>query len=181
MKSNKRALELEEAEARVAQIRYEMAAERARASAYLVQELEHYLKRLFKEVTRVRSERECVCVVFGGRNMELRVATKNGWSKEKSQILYGEVPFVTLNNNGYTCDLLRVTDIPIAHLLIFAEVFPDALHIAQHIVPAWRANPPDAIMLMTTRVIRWIAQQVGGQWPDIVAGHVVTVIEQNEK
>jgi len=173
MKS-KRALELEEAEARVTRLRSEVAVENARAFDYLKKELQYHLMHLFKQIAWVRYENEVVCVAFSNSFL-LRVAVPNGWNKEKTQLLLGDTPFITIYEN--TCDVLNAFKVPGYYVRLLGEVLPDALRIAQEVIPAWRANPPNVQLLMTTRVLYWIAKQLPGMWPDIIIGHVVDKFE----
>jgi hypothetical protein len=177
MKKTKRALELEEAEARVSRLRQEVQQEKQKTAMYLQQELPYYLKHRYKSVLDVCSNHDSISVLFTCEGVELRVAPRNGWTRKRSQILVWDAPFVTLYEDVSIGELMHEPDVPLVDLQSFANVLPDALDIAYNVVPAWRTNPPDVESLMTTRVLRWISKQVGGQWPDIVAGHVVDKIQ----
>lgn len=64
-------------------------------------------------------------------------------------------------------------------LVACAEVFGDVIALVREVVPRWfDAILPelDVESLMTSRVLRWVSKQIGGQWPDVVAGHVVDKI-----
>jgi hypothetical protein len=176
MKKTKRALELEEAEARVSRLRQEVQQEKQRADVYLQQELPYYLKHRYKSVLDVCSAHDSIRVLFTCEGVELRVAPRNGWTRKRSQILVWNAPFVTLYEDLSIGELMHVPDVPRVDLKNFADVLPDALDIAYNVIPEWRLRPPDAEALWTTRVLRWISKQIGGQWPDIVAGHVVDKI-----
>jgi hypothetical protein len=177
MKKTKRALELEEAEARVSRLRQQVEQEKRRTSVYLQQELPYYLKNRFKSVASVSSDDAGISVHFTCEGVELRVAPRNGWVRKKSQILVWDAPFVTLYEDASFGELMAEPDVPRVDLQNFASVLADALHIAYNVIPEWRLRPPDAEGLWTTRVLRWISKQIGGQWPDIVAGHVVDKIQ----
>ena len=65
-------------------------------------------------------------------------------------------------------------------LVACADVFGDAIKLVREVVPRWFdviLPELDVESLMTSRVLRWISKQIGGQWPDIVAGHVVDKIQ----
>jgi hypothetical protein len=181
MKS-KRVLDLEEAEARVSRLRMEVAEEENRSSTYLLGELHaHLLRSTSEHVSEIRIDQHGTVVLwFGaGRNTRLEVRVPNGWMKQKTQFFIGTKPVVMIHED--TCDLLPLSKLNPKHMDLLFRTLPDALRLAQEIIPRWRANPPNAVALMTTRVLRWIAGQLfGTQWSDIVAGHVVPIINHEE-
>jgi hypothetical protein len=54
-----------------------------------------------------------------------------------------------------------------------AEILPVILSLVNDIFPAWleASKELDVESLMTSRVLRWISKQIGGQWPDIITGN----------
>lgn len=177
MKKTKRALELEEAEARVNRLKKELAEETRRSSTYLQRELQQHLRRLFSSISDVTCDSSGgIRVVFDiCRLAILNVASQNGWMRETTQFSIGNLPCVLIHEE--TCEFLHMSNATKKHVELFARFLPDAVAIAQDIVPKWRKQPPNVEFLMTTRVLRWISKQVGGQWPDVVAGHVVDKIQ----
>lgn len=53
------------------------------------------------------------------------------------------------------------------------DVLPDLDRLVHVHLPAWlkASKELDVESLMTSRVLRWISKQVGGQWPDIITGN----------
>jgi hypothetical protein len=54
-----------------------------------------------------------------------------------------------------------------------AEILPVIVSLVNDVFPAWlkASKELDVESLMTSRVLRWISKQVGGQWPDIITGN----------
>jgi hypothetical protein len=56
----------------------------------------------------------------------------------------------------------RIADILLVIVSLVNDVFPAWLEASKEL---------DVESLMTSRVLRWISKQVGGQWPDIITGN----------
>jgi len=162
--SKKRAVELEKAMERVKRLKAKMVREKKLFDRYLRDELGDYLMSLFWRIVEVRftgSDKNRITVVFENR-CELRIPPPN----------VGEVPRVFVDNlycaslynseTGWYLESTTTTDAQLLHrLMTLAEVLPKARCIVDEVLPAWRANPPDAESLMTMRVLHWIAEQFG--------------------
>jgi hypothetical protein len=64
-------------------------------------------------------------------------------------------------------------------IALIADMLPVVRFLADEVFPNMHRvlKELDVESLMTSRVLRWISKQIGGQWPDIVAGHVVDKIQ----
>lgn len=166
--STKRVLELERAKERVKRLKAKIRQEEKRFASYVTGELGYHLRHLFQDVSRVS--------FFGYNNARIKVVFENGCELHIPPIGEPEVPQVFIdsvfclslyrNDGGQEtqCHLesVMLPDSRMLHrLTTLAAVLPTARHIVRVVIPEWRANPPDAERLMTTRVLHWIVKQFG--------------------
>lgn len=179
-----RKLEFEKAASdRIEHLRSEIEKVELAFHRYVEQEFEHYVKTYSALVNKVDggTPGSYVYVVFSN-DCCLHIPPRGG--EMDASLLWKRCEYIIMSRKEQKSvtwvDRLLPDKVFNERLVACAEVFADACRLVREVVPCWfdKILPElDAELLMTARALRWVSKQVGGQWPDIVAGHVVDKFE----
>lgn len=177
-------LDLERAKEKVKRLKAMIKEEEERFAVYLREELGLYLKHRFESVAwagYVGSDNNVIKVGFKKNDCLLRIPPMGDNDSPLLSVDGSLCMTLYPDENDVGCYLHSTTrsdEEMMRRLTALATVLPDARRIVRDIIPEWRANPPCAEALMTTRVLHWLAKEYRGCHPlaDVIAGTLIKMI-----